>query len=66
MPKIKPFIPHVTLVRIKTIQNTEVFKKKLIEYENRELGTLETTMHLINSNLSPSGAEYKYIKRFEL
>jgi RNA 2',3'-cyclic 3'-phosphodiesterase len=60
----KIFIPHVTLIRVKDIQNKTAFKDKLKHYKNRRVGILDTRVELINSHLGPKGARYETIKKF--
>ena len=65
VPNTKVFIPHVTLMRIKDIHNKKAFKQMLKNYKDKTIGKLDTTLELINSHLSPDGARYESIKRFE-
>lgn len=60
----KLFIPHVTLVRIKDIKKTYVFKQMLKNYKSRKLGILDTNIELINSHLGTDGARYETLKSF--
>ena len=59
------FIPHVTLIRIKEINNKKAFKQKLKNYKNQTIGRVNTTLELINSRLYSDGAKYELVKRFE-
>lgn len=61
----EPFIPHVTLMRIKDIHNKKAFKQMLKKYKAKTLGIVDTKFELINSHLSPNAAKYESIKRFE-
>ena len=61
----QPFIPHVTLARIKNIYDKKVFKDMLNSYKNKTLGTLNARFELIRSHLEPQGAKYESIKKFE-
>lgn len=58
------FVPHVTLMRIKTVSDQIVFEKKLKSYEAKTIGVLQEKIQLIQSVLTPSGAEYTLIKEF--
>ena len=60
----KPFIPHATLMRVKAVEDTTVFKKILSDYQNREIGTVEATFELIQSIRHPRGVRYERIKKF--
>ncbi|QOY54731.1 2'-5' RNA ligase family protein [Candidatus Sulfurimonas marisnigri] len=66
LPQIKPYILHVTLMRIKEMKDKKAFNDMLSKYEGKSIGTIETTMQLMDSNLSSDGAKYKCIKRFKL
>ena len=65
LPKRKLFIPHITLVRIKDIHNKKAFKEMQKNYKDKKLGRVDTKLELIQSHLSPNGARYESIKRFE-
>ena len=65
LPNSKLFIPHVTLIRIKEINNKKAFKQMLKNYKNKTIGNLNTTLELINSHLYSDGAKYELLKRFE-
>ncbi len=60
-----PFIPHVTLMRIKKIDDPKAFKELLNKYKNKNIGNIETTLQLMQSCRSPGGAKYKCIKKFK-
>ena len=59
-----PFTPHVTLMRMKKINNSDAFKEVLNKYKNRKIGKIETTLELMQTRLSPEGSKYKSIKKF--
>lgn len=65
LPNKELFIPHVTLIRIKDFHNKKAFRQMLKKYKGQKLGRTDTTFELINSHLSPDGARYESIKRFE-
>ena len=65
LPNTKLFIPHVTLMRIKDIHNNKAFKQMLKNYKDKTIGTVDTTLELINSHIYSDGARYECIMRFE-
>ena len=67
LEQTKSFIPHATLMRVKSIKNDRLFREILSSYENRNLGILDTKFELMSSHIQhPGGAKYECIKRFEL
>lgn len=58
------FIPHVTLMRIKKIENDKAFKEMLNRYKNKNIGNIETTLELMQSRQSADGSRYNSIKKF--
>lgn len=60
----KPFIPHITLCRIKRVKNFEKFIKKIRAFEHKPLGIMDLKVELIQSHLTPKGAIYKTIHTF--
>ncbi|ACN99242.1 2'-5' RNA ligase [Sulfurihydrogenibium azorense Az-Fu1] len=57
--EIKPFIPHITILRIKEVKQAQ-FVEKLKKYEEKLFLKQETiTVNLIESILNPTGAVYK-------
>ncbi len=52
-------------MRIKKVNDTELFKQKLSSYKGVELGSVDTTLELIQSTLYPDGSKYECIKRFD-
>ena len=60
----QPFLPHITLCRIKRINNFDRFIKKVREYENKELGSLKVDVALIKSELTKKGPIYTPIATF--
>ncbi len=60
----KPFIPHVTLCRIKKIGDFSRFTEKIKRYDNEELGSIKPTLCLVQSILGPKGPLYKVLERF--
>jgi len=56
----KPFIPHLTLGRVKSVQDREKLKSLLREMQNIEIGKMEVSkIKLIKSDLAPSGPIYQ-------
>ncbi len=60
----KPFIPHVTLCRIKDVKEPKRFYQKIEEYEDKTVGELEIKVELIKSTLTPKGPIYSSIGSF--
>lgn len=60
----KYFTPHITLARIKRVNDKEKFFNRIGKYKNRKLGYLELNLTLIESTLTPKGPLYKIIKKF--
>ncbi|BAF70701.1 RNA 2',3'-cyclic phosphodiesterase [Nitratiruptor sp. SB155-2] len=60
----KPFIPHVTLCRIKKVHNFDKFLQNIRQMEGNHLGSIEPKLHLIRSHLTPKGPIYKIIHTF--
>ncbi|BCD68722.1 RNA 2',3'-cyclic phosphodiesterase [Nitratiruptor sp. YY09-18] len=54
----KPFIPHITLCRIKKVHNFKRFVTTVKSYEKKELGFIEPKIQLIQSILTPKGPRY--------
>ena len=64
LPARKEFIPHMTLMRIKKIVDEDAFYDQLDLYRNREIGSLGSSLELMQSELHPDGARYSLIKKF--
>lgn len=64
----KPFSPHLTLGRVKSIDpHTAPLLDKLEKYKDAKLGhTRIAAVELIKSELKPHGAEYTVLHRVEL
>ena len=60
----QPFVPHVTLCRIKRVNGFSRFIETLKEFENQQIGILHQKLHLIESILTPRGPKYKIIHTF--
>lgn len=65
LPNSKPFIPHVTLMRIKDIIDKKAFKQMLNNYESKSIGVVESRFELMQSHiLHPGGARYESIRKY--
>ena len=63
----KPFIPHLTLGRVKSGKNKEKLQELVKELENIEIGEMEVNeIKLIKSELAPSGPVYEEVFRINL
>ncbi|MDD2369575.1 MAG: 2'-5' RNA ligase family protein [Sulfuricurvum sp.] len=57
--------PHVTMMRVKHIQDATAFSAKLTS-EHVPIGVLESKITLFQSHLYPTGAEYEVLKEWIL
>ncbi|MGB5965697.1 MAG: RNA 2',3'-cyclic phosphodiesterase [Sulfurimonadaceae bacterium] len=64
LPVTREFIPHMTLMRIKKIVDEDTFYDQLDIYKDREIGSLGSSLELMQSELHSDGAKYSLIKRF--
>jgi len=65
LSNVKTFIPHVTLMRIKKIEDKEVFRKMLNKYANQNIGKVESKFELMQSYIEhPGGARYESIRKY--
>jgi RNA 2',3'-cyclic 3'-phosphodiesterase len=61
----RAFSPHLTLARIESRRLPDKLLAGIAENMQRDFGTLQTNeLHLIQSKLKPSGAEYTTLARF--
>jgi len=61
-PSDKPFVPHLTLGRIRSGKGKEKLQELIKELENVEIGKMEVgEIRLIKSELTPSGPLYEEI-----
>ncbi|MDT8339365.1 MAG: 2'-5' RNA ligase family protein [Sulfurimonas sp.] len=58
------FVPHITLMRMKKINDKEAFKELLERYENIKIGATETAVELLQSHFYPDGVKYVTVKKF--
>ncbi len=63
--KNERFKAHVTLCRIRKIDNIDYFKDKVRSYKNRKIGFLIKEIALYSSRLTPYGPIYKKIYKIE-
>ena len=54
----QPFLPHITLCRIKRLKNRDRFIKKIRDYDESKLGKLRLEVTLIKSELTKRGPIY--------
>ncbi|WP_304545772.1 2'-5' RNA ligase family protein [Sulfurimonas microaerophilic] len=67
LPQTKEFIPHVTLMRVKSITDIEGFKQMVASYKDEELGSISTTPELMQSEIRhPGGAVYTSLQSFSM
>lgn len=58
------FVPHVTLMRMKKINDKQAFKELLEKYKNIKIGVTETAIELLQSHFYPDGVKYVTVKKF--
>jgi 2'-5' RNA ligase len=62
----RPFAPHLTLGRFKSSQRLEQLQKEIAALPSTEFGRVESSeFFLFQSKLSPKGAEYTKLERFD-
>lgn len=61
---VEEFIPHITLLRIKKVNHEELLEKRRRLYDDKIIGIVEPTIQLIQSHLTPQGAQYTLLKEF--
>lgn len=64
LPVKNVFVPHVTLMRVKTVVDKAAFYTQLNVYKKKKIGLLGSSLELIESELHSDGAKYSLIKRF--
>ncbi len=66
-PDKKKFVPHLTIGRIKQMENPEKLEDLLSANQNRDFGTFSVDrFYLIQSILTPGGPVYHTVRSFEL
>lgn len=64
-PEARPYVPHLTLARFKSLKNLTAFVRAAEEFAEREFGSSrETHFHLFESKLKPGGAEHRKIESY--
>ncbi len=61
----RPFQPHITLARVKTISRKSSFIHKFLTVQVREFNFEVDTVLWMKSTLTPTGAEYEELKTFK-
>jgi len=65
LSNVQIFIPHVTLIRIKKIEDEKAFIQMLNNYKGKHLGKIESRLELIQSHIiHPGGAKYESIRKY--
>ena len=60
------YLPHLTIGRIKHMEDTSLLREILAAYEDMEFGQTDVrTFYLFQSILRPSGSEYNILETFE-
>ncbi len=66
-PEERPFVPHVTILRVRGAVGSGVARRVLDELQDRELGrTVVREIVLYESRLGPEGAEHRPLARAPL
>lgn len=66
-PEDRPYVPHVTLARIREKVELSALRRAIAELPAAEFGVFSPRKHLLyKSEPSPSGSEYKVIGEFEI
>ena len=61
------FVPHLTIGRIKTLEDKAFFQKVMVQYRDGFIQKEEVSeFHLIESQLSPKGPRYAVIESYPL
>lgn len=61
----RPFRPHITLGRIKSIRNTDILRSSLQRYQDTFIQeVMVNEVILFESILKPSGPEYRPVRKF--
>jgi 2'-5' RNA ligase len=60
----KAFVPHVTLMRIKKVNDKQALKEMLKRYKNKKIGVMKTSVELMQSHFYPDGVKYVTTKKF--
>ena len=61
----EPFVAHVTLMRVKKIEDKQAFTEMLESYESKSIGLVEPRFELMQSHIvHPGGARYESIRKY--
>ena len=63
-PKEKDFVPHITLARVKFVENKVMFQQLLEKIKPDKLQFNISKFALIKSTLTPAGPEHETIRKF--
>ncbi len=67
LPDKKVFVPHLTIGRIKHLEDTSALQELLGEYEDTAFGKVTVSnFHLFESILRPQGPEYHILESFRM
>jgi len=61
-----PFVPHLTVARIKGVKNKKLFLDKINNINIKKMFFVVDTIYLVKSILKPSGPQYKIIANFPM
>ena len=61
----KTFTPHVTLMRVKEVYNQDGFEQKILNYNDKKIGIVDTALHLMQSHPHKDGVKYESVKKFQ-
>lgn len=65
--KEKNYVPHITIGRLKTLDNEEVFNSLLLEHKKDYFGKMQVkSLKLKSSELTPDGPIYTTVKEFKI
>jgi 2'-5' RNA ligase len=63
----RPYIPHATLARLRSIRNMAILQAPLEKYKDLEFGTMQvSSFELVQSRLSSAGPEHTVLEKFSL
>ncbi len=62
----RPYVPHLTVGRFKSTKRLDLLQEEIAALPSTEIGRIETSeFFLFQSKLSPKGAEYTKLERFD-
>jgi len=66
-PEQRPFNPHLTLGRVKSLKEKRILIEKIEQFKGCELGSFQIeALYLFKSELRPAGAVYSKLNAFKL